>query len=521
MALIFELTQLSPTMEEGTFVRWTKKVGDVVEPGDILAEVETDKAVMEMEAYDSGILLVQLSKPGDRMPVGSPMGIIGEAGEDVHTLLDQARERLKAGPPAEKTDAQDAEEDAEIIARHEKAAAEPAPVVPEPSVPAQARSAAQPPRTTDGPRPARVERSGRILASPLARRIAEDKNVDLSRVKGSGPGGRITREDVLRSLDSRPAGVVKRREDRRIDISSMRRVIARRLHDAKNNIPHFYLNMEIDATAVEQLRRELNADLAMHRGEEAPRVSLNDFIVRLMKRGMSANTVRHNVIIVAQFFRRNGRPGLTRQLHLPERISTLPREYSEDDLGQFFGACDACERALFSTFLLTGMREQEVMHLCWLDINLRLRTIRVTAKPEQGFYPKRWEEREIPIANQLVSLLKGHPRTNSPFVFPSPTGNREQNMLRRVKEVAVQAGLKTEFDLKTFRSTFATRMLRAGFDVRTVQHWMGHKSLETTMRYLVPATEVHERLDQVTIPAAPPPARCGLEVGDNLPLLIK
>ncbi|MBE7439862.1 MAG: 2-oxo acid dehydrogenase subunit E2 [Spirochaetales bacterium] len=292
MALIFELTQLSPTMEEGTFVRWTKKVGDAVEPGDILAEVETDKAVMEMEAYDSGILLVQLSKPGDRMPVGSPMGIIGEAGEDVHTLLDQARERLKAGPPAEKTDAQDAEEDAEIIARHEKAAAEPAPVVPEPSVPAQARSAAQPPRTTDGPRPARVERSGRILASPLARRIAEDKNVDLSRVKGSGPGGRITREDVLRSLDSRPAGVVKRREDRRIDISSMRRVIARRLHDAKNNIPHFYLNMEIDATAVEQLRRELNADLAMHRGEEAPRVSLNDFIVRASALAL----VRHPVV---------------------------------------------------------------------------------------------------------------------------------------------------------------------------------------------------------------------------------
>lgn len=78
-------------------------------------------------------------------------------------------------------------------------------------------------------------------------------------------------------------------------------------------------------------------------------------------------------------------------------------------------------------------------------------------------------------------------------------------MLRRVKEVAFRAGLKTEFDLKTFRATYATRMLRAGFDVRTVQHWMGHKSLETTMRYLVPATEVHDRLNQVTIPSALPP----------------
>lgn len=131
------------------------------------------------------------------------------------------------------------------------------------------------------------------------------------------------------------------------------------------------------------------------RGVESITVEeLNEFSIRLMKRWMSPNTVLHNIIIVAQFFRRNGRPGLTRQLHLPEKISTLPREYSEDDLGKFFGACDAWERALFSTFLLTGMREQEVMHLCWPDINFRLRTIRVTAKPERGFYPKRWEERE-------------------------------------------------------------------------------------------------------------------------------
>jgi integrase len=300
--------------------------------------------------------------------------------------------------------------------------------------------------------------------------------------------------------------------------------------------------------------------------ESIPVEELNDFIVRLMKRGMSANTVRHNVIIVAQFFRRNGRPGLTRQLHLPGKISTLPREYKEDALGRFFGACDAWERALFSTFLLTGMCAQEVMHLCWPDVNLRLRTIRVTAKPERGFYPKRWEEREIPIASHLVNLLEGHPRTNGPFVFPSPTGNREQSMLRRVKEVAVQAGLKTEFDLKTFRSTFATRMLRAGFDVRTVLHWMGHKSLETTMRYLVPATDVHERLNRSRFPqrrhrspnprgerlrtcrlqqmgrdqkpsrawidqlgwgscrspsGSPGTAGCGLEVGDTRPLLIK
>jgi site-specific recombinase XerD len=86
-------------------------------------------------------------------------------------------------------------------------------------------------------------------------------------------------------------------------------------------------------------------------------------------------------------------------------------------------------------------------------------------------------------------------------MFPSPTGNREQNMLRLCKDVAERAGLDpTGFDLKTFRSIYATRMLRQGFDMRTVQDWMGHKSLETTMRYLVPATDVHDRLDEIEIP---------------------
>ena len=98
-----------------------------------------------------------------------------------------------------------------------------------------------------------------------------------------------------------------------------------------------------------------------------------------------------------------------------------------------------------------------------------------------------------------------HPRREgSPFVFPSPTGNREQHMLDHCKEVAERADLDSEkFDLKTFRSTYATRMLRAEFDVRTVQHLMGHKSLETTIRYLVPAADVHVRLDQEPIPGGP------------------
>lgn len=234
---------------------------------------------------------------------------------------------------------------------------------------------------------------------------------------------------------------------------------------------------------------------------------LNDFVVKLKKGGMAANTVIHNMIIIAQLSKRNGRAGMTKQLQLPEGVLPLPRIYSEEDLEKFLDACDDWERALFSTFLLTGFREQEVMYLSWTDVSSRLRTIRVTSKPELKFFPKRWEEREIPLHAELSKLLDGHPRrVDSLFVFPSPTGNREQNMLRKCKAVATRAGLdSTLFDLKTFRSTYATRMLRSGFDVRTVQHWMGHKSLETTMRYLAPAVNVQDQVDRVALPGATRP----------------
>jgi len=233
---------------------------------------------------------------------------------------------------------------------------------------------------------------------------------------------------------------------------------------------------------------------------------LTRFVVALKRdHKLGANTVLHNAVIVAQFLKRHGRSGITRELQLPERVTSLPKEYREDDLGQFFEACYDSERVLFSTFLLTGFREQEVMYLFWSDINLQLQTVRVTAKPDLGFYPKRCEEREIPAPAELIAELQKHTRRpKCEFVFPSPTGNREQHMLDRCKAVAKRAGLDPEkFDLKTFRSTYATRMLRQGFDVRTVQHWMGHKSLETTMRYLVPATDVHGKLDQVKIPGLP------------------
>ena len=234
---------------------------------------------------------------------------------------------------------------------------------------------------------------------------------------------------------------------------------------------------------------------------------MNDFVVKLKKGGMSANTVLHNVIIIAQFSKRNGRPGITKHLQLPGQVLPLPKVYTEEQLETFLGACDDWERTLFSTFLMTGFREQEVMYLFWVDVSFQLRTIRVTAKKDLGFSPKRCEEREIPLHVELAKLLTCHPRQDSShFVFPSPTGNREQNMLLKCKAVAERCGLDpAKFDLKTFRSTYGTRMLRFGFDVRTVQHWMGHKSLETTMRYLAPAVDVQDKVDLVTLPGVTRP----------------
>jgi integrase/recombinase XerD len=229
---------------------------------------------------------------------------------------------------------------------------------------------------------------------------------------------------------------------------------------------------------------------------------LNQFMVHLKKKhNLDNNTIRHNMVIVAQFLKKQGRPGMTRGIDLPGEICSLPVEYSDEELKAFFAACTSMERTLFLTFLLTGFREQEVVYLSWNDINVKLNTIRVTAKPDLALFPKRWEEREVPVPRQLIAALDAHPHfAGSRFIFPSPRGNRKLHLLDICKEIARRAKMdEFRFNLKTFRSTYATRMLRTGFDVRTVQGWMGHKSLETTMRYLAPARDVRDRIDKIQL----------------------
>lgn len=151
---------------------------------------------------------------------------------------------------------------------------------------------------------------------------------------------------------------------------------------------------------------------------------LTRFVVSLKKdHALGSNTILHNAVIIAQFFKRHGRSGITRELQLPERITPLPKNYRQEDLARFFAVCSDAERALFATFLMTGFREQEVMYLFWTDVNVQLQTVRVNAKPELGFYPKRWEDREIPAPAELIDELQKHTRRpNCRFVFPSPTG---------------------------------------------------------------------------------------------------
>jgi len=254
---------LSPSMTEGTLVKWIKKEGDAVKSGDVLAEVETDKATMDLEAFDSGILRKILVQEGERVPINSRIGIIG--GKD---------EKIDASAPA-------------------PAAAAPAEAKATPtSEPAKA------PATT-APAPAT---GGRIKASPLAKKVALEKQVDLSRLTGTGPGGRIVKNDVLNAPANGasprgggslyPSGPVAKEGSTKL--STMRSVIAKRLLESKTTIPHFYLEIEIDAKPLLDLRVQLNDTL----GKLTPpvKLSLNDFVLKA-----SAEAVRRVPGVNASF----------------------------------------------------------------------------------------------------------------------------------------------------------------------------------------------------------------------------
>jgi integrase/recombinase XerD len=200
---------------------------------------------------------------------------------------------------------------------------------------------------------------------------------------------------------------------------------------------------------------------------------------------------------VMSFLKANGIRGLVRKNDWPQFTEEEPEIYEEEELDKLFAACDTEERLWYEFFLMTGMREQEVMFTYWSDVNFAASIVRVSHKPDRGWTPKAYKEREIPIPSKLVKSLKtwkGKASRDCALVFPTAGCNPKLDFLDCLKAVAERAELDADgFWLHKFRATFATKCLRAGVDLRTVQQYLGHKDLESTMRYLKPSRSQQNR----------------------------
>lgn len=269
MATKVLMEALSPTMEEGRLVEWKKNEGDTVSVGDILAEVETDKAVMDLQARAGGVLLKQAITPGTTVPVGQVVGVIGTAGEDVSGLVGGGA--AKAAPSAPPAPAP-------------KAAPAPAPAAPPKAAAPVAPPAPPAPAAPAGPVAPPAPASGRLKASPLARKVAAERGVDLAGVRGSGPEGRIVVRDLEGAAASAapaaapPAfnGASSGFED--VPLTQIRKTIAKRLTQSIGPVPTFYLTTEIDMERVAEARDDLNGP--PDRRTDGPRVSFNDIIIK-------------------------------------------------------------------------------------------------------------------------------------------------------------------------------------------------------------------------------------------------
>ena len=260
------MPRLSDTMQEGTIARWLKKAGDEIKKGDILAEIETDKATMDLEAYEAGTLQQILVQEGETVPIGQAVALIGTG-----AVVQQPSQPASASA---RTSA-------------EMAGAAPA------ASPPQAEASAP----SRGPAISEGGDGTQLKASPLARRMAEEHSIDLRQVQGTGPGGRVVRDDIEEVLEQRaaPAAAAPKPsapapaaptptappsapapDTELVKLSRVQQLIARRLTESKQTIPHFYVSSEVDMTDVLAMRQTLNATA----GEEGVKVTVNDLIVK-------------------------------------------------------------------------------------------------------------------------------------------------------------------------------------------------------------------------------------------------
>jgi pyruvate dehydrogenase E2 component (dihydrolipoamide acetyltransferase) len=311
MANAILMPRMSDSMTEGTLTKWLKNEGDAVKNGDLIAEIETDKATQEVECFEVGVILRRMVAEGGVVPVGGSICIVGKPGEDISSLLAQASSDTSVQAAMAKAENEEKND-------HEKRAPGPSPSQPSaPSTPAQPVVAAEFRNAARGavieaqgsdPAASEGELVSRLRASPLARKIAAEKGLSLYDVKGTGPAGRITSEDVRSALEGSgrraplaavegglsqvSVSVAAFREDERIPLSGMRKTIARRLAESKATIPHFYATMEVDAKPLNAFREGLNKGLAAQ-GDKL-KISVNDLVLKACALG-AANVPEVNV----------------------------------------------------------------------------------------------------------------------------------------------------------------------------------------------------------------------------------
>jgi pyruvate dehydrogenase E2 component (dihydrolipoyllysine-residue acetyltransferase) len=275
MATQVVMPKLSPTMEEGQLSRWLKKEGDKVSMGEPLAEIDTDKATMEMQALSSGVLRKILVAEGESAPLGQPIAVIGEPDEDISELL-------KAGPAKQAAPA------VEEAAEPPESDAAPAPE--------QTEAPAKPEVATDGKKDGKPASGGRMLVSPIAARMAAEAGVNLSSLQGSGPGGRIVKRDIEAAMSEQKAAATTTKTPtlrlmpsgkaekgatygpsayRDEPLSEMRRTIAKRLVTSLGPVPHFFLTTEIEMDRAADMRQQINTLYP------DSKVSINDIIVKI------------------------------------------------------------------------------------------------------------------------------------------------------------------------------------------------------------------------------------------------
>ena len=278
MPIEITMPALSPTMTEGNLAKWVKKEGDKIKSGDVIAEIETDKATMEVEAVDEGILgRIVVPAGTEGVKVNAVIALIQADGED-KKALDAWKPKVVEAPKAEAAPA------ASATSAAPAAAAAPVASV----APVASKAPAAPVATAStGARPA----GSRVKASPLAKRIAAQKHIDLSSVVGSGPNGRILRSDVENYTGGGGGGAVRRNSVEFVQVpnNSMRKVIARRLLESKQQVPHFYLTVEVELDAMMEARAQLNAHAVAKAGKDAQpayKLSVNDLVIKAVALAM-------------------------------------------------------------------------------------------------------------------------------------------------------------------------------------------------------------------------------------------